>query len=919
METSVLYTERIAGTNIKLVNKNFVCTPVVYEVYNNRIDLPIGVYYIPTIDTLIKYISLLEIEILSDIIVLRSSLNYIRAINNSVYNRILRVIDINAIRIYEDAGSLQIESTGENQIEEIVNTQPEIHTYNIIKQSILQQNSHLAEENIVIVCTTCECTQEIKEHVRVLEIQQYIKNKREKENINTALYINSTKTAPITVDTRTYAMYNNIEVGNISIRDIRENGRVHCGIEGGQLEIEIENKDLNRAINGDKVAIQIVEDHITHMKGKVIEVLQRSNNIILCTPETILDQNTALVKPVNKNVPMFQVDVSEDGGKSISPSDILLGCIEDWSPNSTYAQGYILKNLGPSGGVEEETAALLYTNSIINRPFREDSLKELPSENWIPTETDLAEREDLRMYPISSIDPEGCIDIDDALHARILPDGTVEVGVHIADVTHFVQENSAQDREGRLRGCTVYLPNKRIDMLPSLLGTNLCSLHKNIDRLAFSVIWHLSLTPNHPATQPITYSNLESLNLNDPGVEDLFSITVLSKRFTKSIINSKESFTYDQAADILKQNAYKEKSTFDSLKLLKIISSILRKDRLKEGAFLIESNECRVSSLGQATLTEMQHNREAHFIRENEQEEWYNTHSLVEEFMLYANQTVAKHISSVFPNESLIRIHPPPTKESFAELQNALQIELDSLDSLDTQTYQVLIQKLSENKSQGTLIQNNETNRRNTHKYILQLDPSNPTELSNTLKALSLRPQVRKCIGAWASKCMTQAIYVPSGLGLNYHYGLAMSNYTHFTSPIRRYADVVVHRILTHCITSQKYPPITEQELGQVCNSINRSYRNAKYVSRAAHTLYIRYLLPHTPITAVLTYITPESIEVYLPEYGVDAELHLPEEEYSIEENTIVSKTERYHLLSQIQVILLTEYPREIRVQLVSR
>ncbi|KAG9992914.1 ribonuclease R, partial [Aureobasidium melanogenum] len=175
-------------------------------------------------------------------------------------------------------------------------------------------------------------------------------------------------------------------------------------------------------------------------------------------------------------------------------------------------------------------------------------------------------RRDLRDLLICSIDPPGCVDIDDALHARTLPNGNIEVGVHIADVSNFVKPNNAMDQEASLRGTTVYLVDKRIDMLPMLLGTDLCSLKPYVERFAFSVIWEL--TPD---------------------------ADIVRADYTKSVIKSREAFAYEQAQIRVDDQSQQDDLT-KGIRMLMMLSKKLKKKRMDAGALNLASPEVRVQT-----------------------------------------------------------------------------------------------------------------------------------------------------------------------------------------------------------------------------------------------------------------------------------------------------------------------------------
>jgi exosome complex exonuclease DIS3/RRP44 len=208
-------------------------------------------------------------------------------------------------------------------------------------------------------------------------------------------------------------------------------------------------------------------------------------------------QQTVFVLPMEKRVPKIRV-------RTRQASDLIgqriLVTIDSWDRDSRYPTGHYVRSLGELETKGAETEALLLEYDVQYKPFPKSVLDCLPAEghDWkVPVSKEdkgWIGRRDLRDLLICSIDPPGCQDIDDALHARPLPNGNFEVGVHIADVSHFVKPNNAMDLEASVRGTTVYLVDKRIDMLPHLLGTDLCSLKPYVERYAFSVLWEV--TPN---------------------------------------------------------------------------------------------------------------------------------------------------------------------------------------------------------------------------------------------------------------------------------------------------------------------------------------------------------------------------------------------------------------------------------------
>jgi exosome complex exonuclease DIS3/RRP44 len=347
-------------------------------------------------------------------------------------------------------------------------------------------------------------------------------------------------------------------------------------------------------------------------------------------------QQTVFLIPMDKRIPKIRIRTRQAGelvGKRI------VATIDSWDRDTRYPVGHYVRSLGDLETKGAETEALLLEYDVQYRPFPKTVLDCLPKEGheWkVPssqTDPGWEGRKDLRDLLVCSIDPPGCQDIDDALHARPLPNGNFEVGVHIADVSHFVKPNNAMDEEATARGTTVYLVDKRIDMLPMLLGTDLCSLKPYVERYAFSTIWEIT-----------------------PDAE------VVSASFTKSVILSREGFSYEQAQLRIDDKNAKDDLT-QGMRILLALSQNLRQKRMDAGALNLSSPEVRIETDSETSdpLADVKNKAPL------------STNSLVEEFMLLANTTVAKKIQTSFPQTALLRRHAAPPASNFAELSEQLK------------------------------------------------------------------------------------------------------------------------------------------------------------------------------------------------------------------------------------------------------
>ncbi|KAJ5632587.1 Exosome complex exonuclease dis3 [Penicillium lividum] len=485
-------------------------------------------------------------------------------------------------------------------------------------------------------------------------------------------------------------------------------------------------------------------------------------------------QQNVFVLPMDKKVPKIRLRTRQAGDLV---GHRILVTIDAWDRDSRYPSGHFIRSLGELETKGAETEALLLEYDVQYKPFPKSVLDCLPSEGhgWtVPASKEdkgWNGRRDLRDLLICSIDPPGCQDIDDALHARVLPNGNFEVGVHIADVSHFVKPDNPMDLEASVRGSTVYLVDKRIDMLPHLLGTDLCSLKPYVERYAFSVIWEL--TPN---------------------------AEIVSSDFTKSVIRSREAFSYEQAQLRIDDPSQKDELTESMRNLLKF-SKILRQKRYDAGALNLASPEVRI----EADADEV-----GDPLADVKTKSMLATNSLVEEFMLLANITVASKIYDSFSQTALLRRHATPPPQNFEDLINQL-----------------------------------------SKKRNMELDVSSSGALANSLdRCVDLEnPFFNTLVRILATRCMTSAEYFCAGAHAESefrHYGLASPIYTHFTSPIRRYADLLVHRQLASAIGYEGEDGhaglegiASRRKLEDICRNINYRHRNAQFAGRASIEYYV--------------------------------------------------------------------------------
>ena len=560
-------------------------------------------------------------------------------------------------------------------------------------------------------------------------------------------------------------------------------------------------------VGGDTVVVKGGEKRPT---GRVIGIIKRNwRSRGYCGslqppkelgPQYQNDRTTnALFVPVERRFPFIRIQTRQ--AKTLSDKRIVVA-IDSWDVDSLFPTGHYVRTLGDIGDKDVETEVLLIENDINTAPFSPAVHACVPPLPWSVTEQDLKDltRTDLRHLAVCSVDPPGCKDIDDALHVRRLENGNWEVGVHIADVTHFVLPGSAMDVEASNRATTTYLVQRRIDMLPKPLTEDICSLRAGVERLTFSVMWEMT----------------------EQG-------EVVSTRFTKGIIRSRAALTYAEAQSRIDDARLTDEIT-ENLRVLNKIAKILRKKRTEGGALSLASPEVKFEI-----------DTETHDPLDVGMYQMRETNQMVEEMMLLANCTVAAKCLSSFPACSLLRRHPTPPPRQFEPLLRAAAA------------------------------------------VGISIDPATSKLLAESLdKAVrGDDPYFNKLIRIMATRCMTQAVYLNSGemsVAEYYHYGLAAPLYTHFTSPIRRYADVVVHRVLMAALGLQPLPENLRdrQVMHPVVDNLNVRHRNAQLAGRASVELHTLIFFKERTVIADarVTRVKSNGMIVFVPKFGIEGPLY---------------------------------------------
>ena len=515
----------------------------------------------------------------------------------------------------------------------------------------------------------------------------------------------------------------------------------------GEPDVFIAAENVGTAMHRDRVVVRIsLESPAERIKGRregrvirilerahdtIVGTLQRSRNFYYVVPDDPRFVHDIYVRPVAAAQEQLRSQIEATVG------DKVVVRLDDWQSRHVNPEGEIIEVLGPASAPGVDVLSIVRKYHLPTE-FPSDVLEQAER---IPESVDaqqIAGREDLRNQFIVTIDPDDARDFDDAINVETLPNGGWQLGVHIADVAAYVEPGSALDREARLRGNSVYLPDRVIPMLPERLSNGVCSLKPQVDRLTHSVF----------------------IQFDKRGAPK-------SARFARSVIRSAHRLTYKEAYAIL--SSQPRDRLGERLHLAWELASLLRRKRFEHGALELDFPEVKVlvDAQGKPVRLERVENDESH--------------QLIEEFMLAANEAVARELKKrAIP--TVYRVHENPDPEKLGEYREFV---------------------LGFGYKVGDL----------THR----------AELQRLLAEVSGKPE-EQALKVGLLKSLKRARYDPQPLG---HYGLAKTNYLHFTSPIRRYADLVVHRALGSDTAARRSYRMGMAEIASIAEHISTTERNA--------------------------------------------------------------------------------------------
>ncbi len=527
--------------------------------------------------------------------------------------------------------------------------------------------------------------------------------------------------------------------------DMKNTGKAYVINDEGGDDIFIQSNNTYHALHNDHVKVMLFPQRKNRKpEGQIIEIIKRSKDQYVGIIE--VSKSYAFLVPDNENIPV-DIFIPENKLKGAEDGQKVVARITEWPEHSKNPFGEVTHVLGEPGDHNVEMESIL---AEYNVPFTFPRQAERETDN-IPEEIEKQEikkRRDFRKTLTITIDPEDAKDFDDALSLQKLDNGNFEIGIHIADVSHYVKRNSDIDKEAFRRATSVYLVDRVIPMLPEKLSNMVCSLRPDEEKLCFSAVFEMDEKAK-----------------------------VVKEWFGKTIIKSNRRFNYEEVQEIIEK---KDGEFVEEILILNDLAVKLRDDRFKKGSINFKSQEVKFKLDENGVPLSV-------YLKEQK-----DSNKLIEDFMLLANRKVAEFIGKrkgkEKPKTFVYRVHDTPTPEKLS-------------------TFIEFVSKLG-------------------YKMNLQDDRSLAKSFNNLFRQIEGKGE-EHMIEAIAIRTMAKAEYSTDNIG---HYGLAFSYYTHFTSPIRRYPDLEVHRLLFDYLNGK--PSANKVEEEDMCQHASEMERNAVEAER---------------------------------------------------------------------------------------
>jgi ribonuclease R len=555
-------------------------------------------------------------------------------------------------------------------------------------------------------------------------------------------------------------------------------------------DVFVSATNLRTALHGDKVKVKLYARRKgSRPEGEVVEIIERWRSSFVGTVEVM--PNFAFLLPDNKNmpfdlfIPTSKLNGAQQGQKAVAK-------VIDWNPKSKNPVAEIISVLGYPGLHETEMHAIL-AEFELPAAFTDEVEHDAGAISGEITENDIKVRRDFRTTPTFTIDPDDAKDFDDALSLRMLDNGNWEVGVHIADVTHYVKDGTLVEQEAKQRATSVYLVDRVVPMLPESLSNHICSLNPSEDKLTYSAVFEM----NEKAE-------------------------VVAEWFGRTVINSDRRFSYADAQMVIDTG---EGDMKDQILLLHNLAQKLRTKRFATGAFAFEKIEVKfdLDESGKPTGIKFR--------------EMGTSNQLIEEFMLLANKHVAEYVGKKLRGKTFVyRIHDKPDPEKLSNFSHFIT--------------------------------------RFGYKLGEDGNASLPKAMNKLLKSVAGKRE-QNLIETLALRSMAKAVYSTENIG---HYGLAFKHYTHFTSPIRRYPDMMVHRLLTSYLAQENPGP--QEKYAKLCEHSSKMERLASEAERASVKYkQVEYMSDKTGLVfeGVISGVTEWGIYVEIIENQCEGMIHIRE------------------------------------------
>ena len=524
--------------------------------------------------------------------------------------------------------------------------------------------------------------------------------------------------------------------------EVVRSGMGFVKVEGRERDILIHAENLGTALDGDEVQVVVLKEGKSRTEGAIEAVVSRKQTEFSGRIEA--KEHFAFLIPDKQNMP---VDIFIPLGllNGAKTGDHAVARITDWSGKTKNPVGEVISILTNESKNEIAMQSILM-DAGFPLHFPDDVLEEAARFTDAIDSSELARRRDVRNILTLTIDPVDAKDFDDALSVRPLEEGWWEIGVHIADVSHFVVKDSELDKEAYKRATSVYLPDRVLPMLPEHLSNQLCSLRPDEDKYAFSAIFEIN---------------------RQGKVRDYW--------LGRTVMRSRRRFTYEEVQEIIEGAAGDHR---DEILLFNEIAQTLRKARFNKGAINFSSQEVRfqLDENGKPIGIVVKESKEAH--------------QLIEEFMLLANRTVAEHVSKIDVKGKQVpfpyRVHDVPDEAKLA-------------------VFSAFASRFG-------------------HKFNLNSPENIARSFNEMLAEVKGKPE-QHVLESLGIRTMSKAVYTTENVG---HYGLGFQDYCHFTSPIRRYPDVLVHRVLQEILDGAVKPAKNMEQMCRHCSDQERSAMEAE-------------------------------------------------------------------------------------------